>query len=79
MNKQDRKQFSAAEGLALRAAETLRELGEAERVKFEEMPENLQASESGEKFEAAADALEMAAEAIDSALFDARGELGIDA
>jgi uncharacterized protein (UPF0335 family) len=68
MNAQDRKQVKAilSKLETLKAecetlSQDLTELAEAERAKFDNMSEGLQASDKGQAIEAAADALEEAA------------------
>lgn len=69
MNKQDRKELAAAiellhqaETLVEEAMEKIADLASAEREKFDNMSEGLQASENGQRLEQAAEALESANE-----------------
>ncbi len=75
MNKQDRKRFDKAFGLATEAVEILRELSSEEQDKADNMPENLQGSERFDRFEAVAGALEQAADDIENAIDEAQGEI----
>lgn len=72
MNKADRKKVAALKAKledlqneAARIGEEIQELADAEREKFDNMPEGLQQSESGQKIEQAADALAEAAASED--------------
>lgn len=56
-------------------AERLRELGQEQRDKFENMPEGLQQGDSGQMLEQRADGCESAADEIDSAASDLRQKL----
>ena len=64
MNKDDRKQLEKAIELMEEAKGILEEIGSGEREKYENMSENLQGSEKGQKFEEDANELDEAAESL---------------
>ena len=68
MNKQDRKNIQRALPLLEEAKNIIDELASEERDKFDNMPENLQDSEAGQKFDWSAEVLETANENIESAI-----------
>lgn len=68
MNKNDRKQMNEHVELIEAALQVIREIGEAEQEKFDNLTEGLQASERGQEFEETAQNIEMAADNLQSAL-----------
>lgn len=65
MNNADRKELARAREMLDNAKGIIEMVAEAETDKFDNMPENLQGSERGEKFEENADALIEIASSID--------------
>ena len=68
MNKRDRKDLQRAVSMLDEARSIVGVLSESEQDKFDNMPENLQDSERGEKFESDAAELQSGADAIESAM-----------
>lgn len=65
MNIHDRKRLNEALEFIAKARDIIESIGESEHEKFDNLPEGLQASECGEKMEAAADELDNALNTID--------------
>jgi hypothetical protein len=65
MNNQQRKQIRAIAESLETFKDQLEEIGNEERLKFDNMPESLQCSERGEKLESGAESLEELVDEID--------------
>ena len=72
MNKQDRKNLSAIIETLETAHSSLEEMAEAEREKYDNMPEGLQESERGQAIDEAATSLEEQASTLEDILSSLR-------
>jgi len=68
MNDERRKEITKAQALIDEAKGILENCESEEREYFDNMPENMQSGEKGQKAEAAADALQEAVDNLDSAM-----------
>ena len=72
MNRHDRKALTEALDQMDADVAAIREIAEAQRFKFENLPEGLQESDAAQRLEEAAEALEQAADEIKSGIEAAR-------
>lgn len=72
MNKQDRKDLTAALAKVDEVLEEIRRLAESEQEKFDNLPEALQSGEQGQALEEAAYALDTAADQLETTLDEIR-------
>lgn len=68
MNNNDRKRLAEAQLAIQSGLAIIEELADAEREKFDNMSEGLQASEQGQRIEAAADCLENTKSSLEDAI-----------
>lgn len=73
MNKNDRALLKKHLETMREAADAIREIGEEERAKFDNMPEGLQQGENGQAMEEAADTIENAFGDVEGAIGELEG------